>query len=157
MTAFPTSTPGQPQTEPEMLPLPPLYQVCPDCDGQWLKPNPAYAEHADKARVLLAAAIEARKAAGLCDGEEDPEIVDARAPYTDRIVVDPLHDKFGPTADKARVATLAWRMHQENPPKWPDGYPQEEEFYCMECDGHSGYQPTAAGRQVLDFLRIFRR
>ncbi|MFC9816557.1 hypothetical protein ACFVJM_31360 [Streptomyces virginiae] len=157
MTDTTTSPTDQLRTEAEMLPLPPLYETCSSCKGEWLKPNPAYAEHADEGRVLLSAAIEARKATGLCDGEEDPEIVDARAPYTDRIVVDPLHDKLGPTADKARVATLAWRMHQENPPKWPDGHPQEEEFYCIECDGHSGYQPTAAGRQVLDLLRIFRR
>ncbi|MFE3609351.1 hypothetical protein [Streptomyces goshikiensis] len=157
MTDTTTSTTDQLRTEAEVLPLLALYEACSYCKGEWLKQNPAYAEHADKGWVLLAAAIQARLAAGLSNGDEDPKIVDTRAPYRGRIVVDPLHDKFGPDADKARVATLAWRMHQGNPPKWPDGHPQEEEFYCIECDGHSGYQPTAAGRQVLDFLRIFQR
>ncbi|MET9934621.1 MULTISPECIES: hypothetical protein [unclassified Streptomyces] len=146
----------QPRTETDTLFLPELYETCSHCNGDWLKPNPAYDQYNKLGRRLLAAAIEAREAAGLSGGEESPEIIDAQAPYTDRTVVDPLHDKFGTEADRARTATLAWRMHQQNPPKWPNGHPQEEEFYCMECHGHSGYQLTAAGRQVLDLLRIFK-
>ncbi|MGW0844324.1 hypothetical protein ACWD26_30125 [Streptomyces sp. NPDC002787] len=151
---MPQPTPSDPDSAP--LPLPPLYEVCSHCNGQWLKPNPAYAEHAEQGRALLQAAIEARRAAGLSGGDEDPEIVDRMAPHTDRMVTDPLHDKLGPAADKARIATDAWRIHQSKPPTGPDGLPEDEELYCIECDGHSGYQPTDAGRQILQFLHIFR-
>lgn len=157
MTAATASTPDQPEAHTQPSPLPPLYEVCSHCNGQWLTPNPVYVDHTKRGLELVQAAIEARKAAGLSGGEEDPEFVDAMAPCTDRMVTDPLHDKLGPAADRARVATMAWRIHQENPPTWPGGHPQEAAFYCVECEGHSGYQPTAAGRQVLEFLHKFGR
>lgn len=150
-----TPVPGQDEQQAALLHLPKLFDICSYCNGQWLKPNPAYAEHADRGRMLLNAAIEARRAAGLNGGEEDPGIVDRMSPYGDRMVTDPLHDRLGPAAGDARVATEAWRLHEASQPTGPGGHPEPGELYCVECDGHSGYQPTPAGRQLLEFLRIF--
>jgi hypothetical protein len=90
----------------------------------------------------------------------------------------PLHVECGPCEGHGVVTAPAWlaydarckQARQEwlaaNPgkgwysspegSKWEDGYPEVPEVRCGDCDG-TGYQMTAAGRELLFFLAVHRK